>query len=106
MPVAENIIWIRNDDGLIDINDIDDVGNGEIPHRDIMRAAVIITDKGRVLKNRYGSLDTVKSFDLIDQEQRQEMIDTINTINTINTIKKQPKHRSIFDDVEIQADLQ
>jgi len=86
---ASRIIYIEGDDGTITIDTIPGM-----TRNDIYQASIIITDTGRVLKDRSGVVGgTMPSFDLVKgAKQPKEK-------------KKKPIYRSIFDPTDIQADL-
>lgn len=87
---ASRIIYIEGDDGTMTIDTIPGM-----TRNDIMQAAIIITDMGRILKDRSGVIGgSVSSFDLVKQSPRKKEKE-----------KKKSIYRSIFDPTDIQAEL-
>jgi len=89
MARVSKIIWIEDDDGTASLEAIRGV-----TQQDLWQASIIITDKGRILKNRSGRCDQIiPSFDLVKQS-----IDP--------PVKKtKTKYRSIFDPTDMKAEL-
>jgi hypothetical protein len=87
---VSRIIYIEGDDGTITIDKIPGM-----TQQDIFQAAVIITDTGRILKNRTGhSNTTLPSFDLVkDAPPKKPRVS-----------KTKSKYRSIFDPTETTCD--
>ena len=80
-----NIIWIEDDDGVTDLHSI-------LSTKEVFQAGLIITDKGRVLKNRFGPISDISSFDLVKGAEP-------------NPSKTRLKYRSIYDPSDIQDEL-
>lgn len=79
------ILYIENDDGQCEIESYSDLDRfGVVTANDIFESHIVITDRGRIFKNRYGNTSPVNSFDLV-----------------VKPIQKS-KYRSIFqeDDAE------
>lgn len=79
------ILYIENDDGQCEIESYSDLDRfGVVTANDIFESHIVITDRGRIFKNRYGNTSLVNSFDLV-----------------VKPIQKS-KYRSIFqeDDAE------
>jgi hypothetical protein len=88
------IIWIQDDDGSVDL---DSIG---VSVKDIMMADMVITDKGRMLKNRNSPSYEVSSFDLVKDAKPLELEPT-----KIKSKKTILKYRSIYDPSDIKDDL-
>lgn len=87
---VSRIIYIEDDDGTMTIDTIPGM-----TRQDIFQAALIITDKGRILKNRHGhATGTIPSFDLVKNAPPPTKPKT----------KTKTKYRSIFDPTDIQTD--
>jgi hypothetical protein len=82
MARVSKIIWIEDDDdGTISLDTIPGM-----TRQDIFQASLIMTDKGRILKNRTGPANQViPSFELVKQ-----------SVNPPGK-KTKTKYRSIFD---------
>lgn len=86
---ASRIIWIEGDDGSMTIDTIPGM-----TRQDIFQAAIIITDKGRILKDRSGPNNRIiPSFDLVRDAKPPKVS------------KEKAKYRSIYDPSDIQDDL-
>lgn len=95
MARVSRIIWVEDDDGSVSLESIPGVTKQEI-----FQASIIITDKGRILKHRSGRPWTINqsvpSFDLVKQADKP--------LN-IPAKKTKTKYRSIYDPMDVQADL-
>jgi len=66
-------------------------------NRIYFRLPIVITDKGRILKNRSGpDSKVIPSFDLVKQDMPVK--------NKLKSTSKS-KYRSIFDPMDVQAEL-
>lgn len=91
MARVSKIIWIEDDDGTISVNS---VGIPGVSQQDLWQASIIITDKGRILKNRSGLTNQIiPSFDLVKQ-----------AVNPPGE-KTKTKYRSIFDPSDVKSEL-
>lgn len=84
---ATRILYIEGDDGTVTLENIPGISQ-----QDKWLASLIVTDKGRVLKDRSGIQGgTIPSFDLVKNTPEPKK----------KTTKTKPVYRSIFDPIEI-----
>lgn len=79
---VRRVLWIEGDDGNLILENIPG-----IRHEDIMKADLIITDKGRIIKDRYDTARMVKTYDLV----------TSIPPNQKPAKKTKTKYRSIYE---------
>jgi hypothetical protein len=84
------ILYIENDDGQCEIESYSDLDRfGVVTANDIFESHIVITDRGRIFKNRYGNTSPVNSFDLVVKPKST----------------RQSKYRSIFEEDNVQQEF-